>query len=425
MATDGPGPAAPGRTVALPTPVAAAVAALPRPVCGYVYDRAVLAARAAALRAALPPGTGLLYAVKANGHPAVVAALAEAVDGLEVASGGELDLAVAAGAREVVFGGPAKTDAELRAAVAAGALVHVESALELRRLALAAAGSGAGSAGAAPSGAPASGVGPAGRPVAVAVRVNRSAAGPGGSHRMTGAPTPFGVAEAQLGEVLTLAATLPGLRVVGFHLHAVSNNLDAAAHARFIADAVAWSVAAAGRHRVALRYVNVGGGLGVDYVGREAFDLAALRAGLAGLAGGGALPPGVRLVVEPGRFLTADAGWYAAEVLDLKRTHGRWFAVLRGGTHHFRLPAAWGYSHPFAVLPVEAWPYPFPRPQVRDVAVDAVGELCTPRDVLTRGQRVGRLRVGDVLVFDRAGAYGWDISHHDFLRHPYPRMVVL
>jgi diaminopimelate decarboxylase len=118
-------------------------------------------------------------------------------------------------------------------------------------------------------------------------------------------------------------------------------------------------------------------------------------------------------------------GWYAAEVIDLKRTHGRWFAVLRGGTHHFRLPAAWGYSHPCTVLPVDRWDYPFERPSVSGVEVDAVGELCTPRDVLTRAQRVQRLSVGDVLVFGNTGGYGWDISHHEFLRHPYPQMVLI
>ena len=133
------------------------------------------------------------------------------------------------------------------------------------------------------------------------------------------------------------------------------------------------------------------------------------------------LPPGADLVFEPGRFLAADAGWYAAEVLDLKRTHGRWFAVLRGGTHHFRLPAAWGYSHPFTVLPVDALAAPVRPARGRATStVDVVGELCTPRDVLARDQRVDRLRVGDVLVFGRTGAYGWDISHHDFLRHDPP-----
>ena len=89
-----------------------------------------------------------------------------------------------------------------------------------------------------------------------------------------------------------------------------------------------------------------------------------------------------------------------------------------------RLPAAWGYSHPFTVLPVTEWPHSYDRPEVQDVEVDAVGELCTPRDVLTRGQHVERLRVGDLLVFARTGAYGWDISHHDFLRHDPPAFVI-
>ncbi|WP_326553587.1 type III PLP-dependent enzyme [Micromonospora sp. NBC_01813] len=390
--------------VGVPPRVAAAVAGLvggDAPVCAYVYDRVVLREVAGAVRAALPPGAVLLYAMKANGHPDVVAELARVVDGVEVASGGELAAAVAAGAGQVVFGGPAKTDGQLAAAVAAGALVNVESVLELRRLDLVARAAGV--------------------RVEAAVRVNRPAGGLAGSHAMAGVATQFGVDEARLGEVVAVAAGLPGVRLVGFSLHAVSNNLDAAAHARFVVDALAWAVAAGGRFGVAVEYVNVGGGFGVDYAGGRRFDLAVLRAGLAGLV----VPPGVRLVFEPGRLLVADAGWYAAQVVDVKRTQGRWFAVLRGGTHHFRLPAAWGYDHPFVVLPVSGWPYPFARPQVRAAAVDVVGELCTPRDVLCRGQVVDRLRAGDVVVFGRAGAYGWDISHHDFLRHPYPRMVVV
>ncbi|MBV1853052.1 alanine racemase [Catellatospora tritici] len=379
----------------LPPRVAEALRALPDPVCAYVYDPAVLTDRVARLRAALP-GVTVCYAVKANGHPALVGAAARACDGLEVASGGELALAEAAGARRIVFGGPAKTDAELATALRLRATVNVESVHELRRLSLLA--------------------GEVGQTAMITLRVNRAEGGLPGTHAMAGAATPFGIEEAQLPEAVALARTLPGLDLTGWHLHAVSNNLDAAAHARFLTEALDWSVLVADRFGVALRSVNAGGGFGVDYTGDAVFDPAALRVDV---------PAGVELVVEPGRWLAADAGWYAAQVLDLKQTHGRWFAVLRGGTHHFRLPAAWGYSHPCTVLPVERWPYPWPRPQVQDVAVDAVGELCTPRDVLARGQHVDRLRVGDVLVFARTGAYGWDISHHAFLRHPEPDFVVL
>jgi 2-[(L-alanin-3-ylcarbamoyl)methyl]-2-hydroxybutanedioate decarboxylase len=365
-----------------------------RPVCAYLYDRAVLRANAAALRAVLPADALLCYAVKANGHPAVVQTLAEVCDGLEVASGGELELA--AGARLIVFGGPGKTDAELAAAIAAGAIVNVESVHELRRLDRL-----------------------ADRPTTVLLRVNRTVhSALAGSHQMTGGPSQFGIDEADLDAAVAAAGPL---RIAGFGLHAVSNNLDARAHAAFIADAVAWSVSTAARLGVRLELVNAGGGLGVDYTGGQRFDLDAFGRGLSGVA----VPDGVRLVVEPGRFLAASAGWYAAEVLDVKRSQGRWFAVLRGGTHHFRLPAAWGYSHPFTVVPVDEWPYPFARPEVVDDAVDVAGELCTPRDVLARGQRVDRLRAGDVVVFGNAGAYGWDISHHEFLRHPYPEMILI
>jgi diaminopimelate decarboxylase len=375
----------------LPAHVAAALRRLPAPACAYLYDTAALRTQATRLRSALPPKTTLLYAVKANGHPAVVATLADVCDGLEVASGGELDLAVAAGARRIVFGGPGKTDAELAAAVNAGALLNVESPHELNRLA------------------------GLGLTAGICLRVNRNTVGVTGSHAMTGTPTPFGIDENQLGDVL--AAIPAGLTVLGFHLHAVSNNLDGAAHAGFLTDTIDWSITTASRYAVQLRVVNAGGGLGVDYTSTAAIDLTPLSRVR--------VPDGVELILEPGRYLAADAGYYAAEVLDLKTTHGRTFAVLRGGTHHFRLPAAWGYSHPFTILPIDPWDRPYPRPAVTDTAVDAAGELCTPRDVLTRGQHVPHLRAGDLLVFARTGAYAWDISHHDFLRHPPPEFVIL
>ncbi|GAA1655620.1 alanine racemase [Actinoplanes couchii] len=369
----------------------AALHRLPTPRCAYLYDTDVLRARAGQLRAAVPPRTTLLYAVKANGHPDVVRTMAQQCDGLEVASGGELALAVTAGADRIVFGGPAKTDTELTAALKAGALLNVESPHELRRLAA------------------------LGANTDICLRVNRAEGSLTGSHTMTGTPTPFGIDETQLPSVL--ADIPPGLRVIGFHLHAVSNNLDGPAHAAFLTDAIDWSLKTAFSYDIPLRVVNAGGGLGVDYLTDASIDLTPLSSVQ--------VPDGVELILEPGRWLAADAGWYATEVLDLKTTHGRTFAVLRGGTHHFRLPAAWGYSHPFQIIPIDEWPHPYPRLQVTDTPVDAVGELCTPRDVLTRNQHVPRLRTGDLLVFPRAGAYGWDISHHDFLRHDPPTFLTL
>jgi 2-[(L-alanin-3-ylcarbamoyl)methyl]-2-hydroxybutanedioate decarboxylase len=396
-----------------PAPPAWVVAALRaarrrgEPLCAYVYDLDAVRAAARAVRAALPPYADLFYAVKANGNPQVLRALAPLVAGFEVASPGEARAvvdAVAPGgpAPRLLASGPAKTDADLAGLLRLGVeQVNVESPHELRRLARVAADLGV----AAP----------------VALRVNRADVRLGGSHLMTGGPSQFGMDADALAEAAGLAVERSEVRPLGFHLHAVSNNTDAAAHAAFVAECVAWSLRAARVFRLPLSVVDVGGGVGVAYDGGSGFDLAAFGAALHGVA----VPAGVRVVFELGRCLVAAAGWYAAEVVDVKRSHGRAVAVVRGGMHHFRLPSAWRMDHPFTVLPVEEWPYPWPRPQAVGEPVDVAGELCTPRDVFARGVAVGRLRAGDVVVFALAGAYGWEISHHDFLRHPHPRHLVV
>jgi diaminopimelate decarboxylase len=167
-----------------------------------------------------------------------------------------------------------------------------------------------------------------------------------------------------------------------------------------------------------LRELDVGGGMAVDYGDPAArFDWAGYGAALARLADA---RPGLRLRVEPGRALTAYCGWYATDVLDVKHSHGEEFAVVRGGTHHLRTPAARGHSQPCHVLPVADWPHPWPRPPSRPGPVTFVGQLCTPKDLLARAAPVPAVRPGDRVVFAMAGAYAWNISHHDFLMHPHP-----
>ena len=102
-----------------------------------------------------------------------------------------------------------------------------------------------------------------------------------------------------------------------------------------------------------------------------------------------------------------------------------WYALLRGGMHQFRLPVAYAINGGFEVLPVEEWAYPWPRPSVSGVSVTLAGELCTPNDVLARDVDTERLRVGDVVVFTKAGAYGWDISPMDYLHHPKPAVLTV
>lgn len=375
-------------------PIENLAATLPSPACAWIWEPEALRERARAVAAALPTAT-VLYAMKACANPAVLAAAVEACDGIECASAGEAAAALDAGAARIALSGPAKTDAE--AALAAEfpdrILVHAESTTELHRLAQAAY------------------TGP------VALRVNRGPALPG-SHRMTGPATPFGFGAADVPDAAETARRL-GLDVVGFHLHAVSNCLDAAAYAAHVAGGLDWARGAAADCRIDLRYVNVGGGLGADPRG-AVIDLELLADLLARLE-----HDGIELAVEPGRYLAAPAGTYLTEVTDLKTVDGQAFALVRGGTHHFRLPAAWGYSHPFGLVATDTWPHPWPRPRLEEVSVRVCGELCTPRDVLNTGQRVASIAVGDRLLFAGAGAYGWEISHDRFLAHPRPLQITL
>lgn len=374
-------------------------------MCAYVYDLAALAERAGTVARSLPGNVRLYYSVKANAHAAVLATLASVVHGFDIASAGELaKIRAVAPTAPLALGGPGKTDEEIEAALRAGVeLINAESVHDLSRIDHAAAHAGV--------------------RAPVLLRVNPPWRLVTGSHQMTGAPTQFGIDEQQIGAAIARALRCRHVTIQGLHLHAVSNNPDAAAHVEFAARCLRFARWVARRFDVPLPVVDLGGGLGIDYSGGEAhFDWDLFARGLRVTA---AAHSDTEVILEPGRFLVAPCGYYAAEVLDLKWNHGTAFAVLRGGSHHFRLPAAMRWSHPFTVVDIDDWPYPFPRPEIQDGEITVAGELCTTSDVLARATPVQRVRAGDILVFPLAGAYAWEISHHDFLSHPHPATILL
>ncbi|MFI6277135.1 type III PLP-dependent enzyme [Streptomyces sp. NPDC050988] len=373
----------------------------------YVYDLAALREHAATVRAALPERVELYYAAKANPEPEILAALGPYVDGYEVASGGELDhVAKAVPGRSLAFGGPGKTPDEITAALELGVeRFHVESEYELHMLAELARRAAPGSR------------------VAVLPRFNLPVASgslAAGSLAMGGRPTPFGLDPSEADSVMRLLTdgTYPHLELRGIHAH-LASGLRAAEQLAVAESIVKWAVGLAERHDgVRLAEVNVGGGMTVDYAApEERFDWVTYGEGLAELV---SRYPDLTLRIEPGRALTAYCGWYATEVLDVKQSHGEEFAVVRGGTHHMRTPATKGHDQPCTVLAVQDWAHPWPRSAARRELVTLTGQLCTPKDVLARNVRAPGLRAGDRVAFALAGAYAWNISHHDFLMHPRP-----
>lgn len=364
----------------------------------YAYDRERIARRVADVRAALPAGIHLHYAVKANPLPELLAFMVPRVDGLDVASAGELQRALAAGMapQAISFAGPGKRARELDAAVAAGVLVNVESFREVPLLAEASARKG--------------------QPAQVAVRVNPDFELRGAGMRMGGGAKPFGVDTEQVPALLRAIADA-GLQFEGFHLYAGSQMLKA--------DVLAQATRATGELLLRLsadapspvRHLNLGGGWGIPYFSHEqALDVAPVCAALQEIQERAAVAlPGVQLQIELGRYLVGEAGVYVAQVLDRKVSRGQVFLVADGGMHH-HLAASGNFGQ------VIRRNYPVAIGNRMDSTerevVSIVGPLCTPLDLLAEQVELPVARPGDWVVVFQSGAYGASASPQAFLGHP-------
>ncbi|MEP6656996.1 MAG: pyridoxal-dependent decarboxylase, exosortase A system-associated [Betaproteobacteria bacterium] len=364
----------------------------------YAYDRRLLERRVALLRQHLPSEVMLHYAVKANPMPALVCHLAARVDGLDVASGRELNVALDAGMdpQEISFAGPGKTVAELVQAVSAGILVNVESPREIAILETASH--------------------EAGLPARVAVRINPDFELKTSGMKMGGGPKQFGV-DAEAVPALLKQIGQRGLAFEGFHLYAGSQNLKAES----ICDAQRQSYALALRlaqHAPSpVRVLNLGGGFGIPYFpGETLLDLSPIGANMAALvARARSEMPEVRFVIELGRYLVGEAGIYVCRVVDRKVSRGQVFLVTDGGLHH-HLAASGNFGQ------VIRKNYPVivgnrMRGTPREKA-SVVGPLCTPLDLLADQMELAVCEPGDLIVVFQSGAYGASASPQRFLSHP-------
>ncbi len=371
----------------------------------FVYDSAMLAARVAEWRAAMPAEVQLHYAMKANPYAPLLAFMATLVDGFDVASGGELKAALASGmvAGDISFAGPGKRDRELEAAITAGATLNLESAGEATR-----ALSIAEHLGLTPS---------------LAVRVNPDFDLKGSGMKMGGGAKPFGVDAA---EVPALVRRLldAGADWQGFHIFAGSQALDAAAIADTQAQTVALAAKLANEIGETPPLVNLGGGMGVPYFpGDKPVDAAAVGAALAGtLAARDPILAESHFAMELGRWLVAEAGVYLTRIVDRKTSHGETFLVTDGGLHH-QLAASGNFgtvirrNYPIAVANA------FGGEPAETVSV--VGCLCTPLDRLGDQVALPHAGVGDLIAIFQAGAYGASASPAAFLgQGPAREMLV-
>jgi diaminopimelate decarboxylase len=364
----------------------------------YAYDRSLLRARVAQLRGILPAGVKLHYAMKANPMPAVVGFMAQLVDGIDVASAGELKVALDAGAdpKEISFAGPGKRDAELRQAVAARVLINVESFREIAPLQAASR--------------------ELGLPARVAVRVNPDFELKGSGMKMGGGPKQFGVDVEQMPQLLA-AIGQAGLDFEGFHLFAGSQNLRPESICEAQQKSYELALRLAQDAPKPVRFLNLGGGFGIPYFpGEQRLDLDPIAANLAQLAERARTDlPQASIVIELGRYIVGEAGIYVARIVDRKISRGQVFLVTDGGLHH-HLSASGNFGQ------VVRKNYPVMIGNKADATLkevaSVVGPLCTPLDLLADRMSLAVADVGDLAVVFQSGAYGASASPQGFLGHP-------
>jgi diaminopimelate decarboxylase len=366
----------------------------------YVYDRAVMSQRVRELRAALPKGLHLHYAIKANPMPAVVQHFRGLVDGFDVASVGEMKVALDAGmpAGLISFAGPGKSVEELASAVAADIVINMESEREMTRIAAIAERCG--------------------RRPRVAIRVNPDFELKTSGMKMAGGPKQFGVDAERVPEMLAELARLP-LKFWGFHIYSGSQNL----RPEIIADAqqktVALAIELAAHAPSPVRMLNLGGGFGIPYFpGDRPLDLAPIGANLAQLVPviAEALPE-AQPCIELGRYLVGEAGVYVCKVVDRKISRGQVFLVTDGGLHH-HLAASGNFGQVirknYPVLVAN-------RIGAAETEVaSVVGPLCTPLDLLGDRMELPTADVDDLIAVFQSGAYGPTASPIGFLSHTAP-----
>jgi len=362
----------------------------------FVYDLEIVRDKVAILRAALPAGVGIHYAVKANPHPQVVTALAALVDGLDIASGGELKLVGdAAPAVHVSFAGPGKRDEEIEAAIRSGVTLNLESEGEAARaLAIAAR----------------LGVTPK-----LAVRVNPDFSLKGSGMKMSGGAAAFGI---DADRVASLVRHLieAGADWQGFHIFAGSQALDSDAIAATQAATIELAGRLASEVGIGPPLVNLGGGFGIPYFANDAtVDVALIGARLGEVLETRADSlAATRFVVELGRWLVGECGVYLTRVVDRKVSRGETFLVTDGGLHH-QLAASGNFgtvvrrNYPIAVATRFAEP--------ASETVNVVGCLCTPLDKLGDSVSLPAADTDDVIALFMAGAYGASASPAGFLGH--------
>lgn len=371
----------------------------------FAYSKVRLNESFAELRENMPDQLNIHYAMKANPFAPLLSHMVSLVDGIDIASGGELLMALGAGANpaHISFAGPGKQDEELLQAIRSGITINVESPTECARILLIAAGEGI-------------------KP-RLAVRVNPDFDLKGSGMKMGGGAKPFGM------DVELVAPTVhqiieSGAIWRGFHIFAGSQALKTGAIIETQQQTIKLAAKLANEIGANPEHVNIGGGFGIPYFPGDApIDVVAIGKALKKeLENLPEILVGTQFAIELGRYLVGEAGVYLTRIVDRKCSQGETFLVTDGGLHH-QLAASGNFgtvirrNYPAAIATKFG--------QVPDEIVSIVGCLCTPLDRLNDNVEMPKADVGDIVAVFCAGAYGATASPANFLGQGPAKEVLL
>ena len=371
----------------------------------FVYSLAAVRSQFQCLTAALQGVRHRLhYSVKANSALALLAELRALGAGVDIVSGGELHRALAAGfsGADVVFSGVGKTAAEMRQALRADvAFFNVESEGELQLLDAVAAEEGA--------------------VARVALRVNPEVEveTPHTYTRTGGRGHKFGIPYDEIAAVAQQCASLPHVQLVGLDMHVGSQLTRMAPYEQGIGRLLELLEVVRPLAGDALQWLDIGGGLAVPY---ERDDAPVELASFAEVARVAAEQSGLPLVIEPGRFLVANAGVLLTRVLYRKRSGGKDYAIVDAGMTELLRPSHYQAHH--RVEPVQPPALSAPVMEEGAAVVDVVGPVCESGDFLALDRALGAIAPGDLLAVCSAGAYGYVMSSNYNSRPRVPEVLV-
>lgn len=368
----------------------------------YLYDLKIIEKQHQLLKKNLPNQINILYSVKANPNINICSALKRLGTGAEIASSGELYIAIQAGFSpdQIVFDGPGKTKKDMEYAIKTGIkTINAESIEELKTIDRIAGGLS--------------------KKVDVCLRINPIIHGNNAKMHTAGGAQKFGTDQETAYRTIQTAMKLKNICFCGIHVYIGSQIFDHKLLADTLSKTIDYALEASQKLGFELKQINLGGGLGIPYNDSEKpFDIISFGKLIKEtIDAKKALLQNTQFFMEIGRYLTSESGIYLTKIIDIKKSRGETFVIVDGGINHSFLPIIMNKNYPTLIVNKLA--------EKKTTLVNIGGTLCTSIDMFSKKILMPKPEIDDVIAIFNSGAYGFSASMLYFLSHPLPAEVII